>query len=239
MKIKKSAFRIPILFFPLVLLPGGCGLIDWNELLEPEPTRARMEGVWELVEAYNENDSSIIDQINFPTTVFYLKSGNSVISTAGPMIAYIVYGDSRYTDIASKIDQVFDYAELDVTTDGEWFIEGGAVDRFTLEMKLEGLPGQKALTDLLGWLGIGGGYLETTIYHKFIDVEVTFDDLSDSVMTWEFDAQTEAVYNTKDNKTGSYILWEGVSAKNFSSCTFVFAKRVRDLEELIKDAASE
>lgn len=218
----------------VLLITAGCSLINWDELLEPDPTKTRMEGVWELTEAYNENGVSILDSISVPVTVFHLSSDNTVVSTAGPMVTYLVYGGSKYTSIASKIDEVFNYASLDLNG-GEWFIDGGAVTRFTLEMKLEGLPGQKSLTDLLGWLGIGGDYLDIVIYHKFIDVKVTFESFVDTVMTWEFDATTEAVYNKK-NSRGDYELWEGWPTGNFSHCTFVLTKRVKDIKDLIRDA---
>ncbi|MBN1760035.1 MAG: hypothetical protein JW863_17040 [Chitinispirillaceae bacterium] len=231
----KSIFTT-ILFFSAsaLFLTVSCDLFDWDALLEQDPTKSRMEGVWEVTEAYNEDGESILDSISIPITLFHLSSDNTVISTAGPMVTYLVYGGSKYTSIASKIDEVFNYASLDLNG-GEWFIDGGQVTRFTLEMKLEGLPGQKSLTDLLGWLGIGGDYLDVTIYHKFMDVKVTFEDWNDTVMTWEFDNTTEAVYNKK-NSRGEYVLWEGWPADNFSHCSFVLTKRVKDIKDLIKEA---
>lgn len=52
---------------------------------------------------------------------------------------FIVYGDNKYTQIASDVDQVFNYAGLDFNG-GEFFVEDGVVDRFTLEMKLQACP---------------------------------------------------------------------------------------------------
>lgn len=212
---------------------SGCSLFE-DIISTSTPTKTKMEGVWEVTAAYDDQDNWILDKINFPLTLFSLSSDNSVTSTAGPMTMYLVYGGSKYTTIASKIDQVFNYTGADITG-GEWFIEGGNVDRFTLEMKLEGLPGQKSLTELLGMLNIGNDYLDVTVYHKFRDIKVTFESNSDSVMTWDFDFETSAVYNTKD-KYGDLILWNGWPANSFSRCRFVLKKRVKDLKDIIKDA---
>lgn len=224
-----AAALIPISLF----LFSSCSLFEFE--FEPA-TKTKMEGVWEVIEAYNDNGDPITN-LNFPITAFHLSSDNTVISTAGPMIMYLVYGGNKYTEIASKIDQVFNYVSLDFNG-GEWFIDGGTVDRFTLEMKLEGLPGQKALTELLGILGIGRDYLDLVIYHKFRDVKVTFDTWSDSVMTWEFDEITSAVYNKKD-KYGDYVLWNGWPTQSFSRCRFVLKKRFKDFKDVIRDAAAQ
>ena len=231
MKFSTKLFKPLILFF---LVISGCGLLD----LYNTPTKTKMEGIWEVTEAYNEDGVSMLDSINFPISIFQLKSNNGAISTAGPMVMYIVYGGNQYTKIASKIDQVMNYSNVEVTTDGEWFISN-AVDetRFTLEMKLEGLPGQSALTDILTLLGITGSqYLQTTIYHKFLDVKVSFDTFSDSVMTWEFDNTTTAEYNYKDSH-GNKVLWGGWPTESFSHCKFVLTKRVKDLADLVHSAA--
>jgi hypothetical protein len=210
----------------------SCSLfpLDFNTT----PTKEKMEGAWVLTEAYDQDGIEYSKDINFPITAFHFSSDNTIISTGGPMFMHIVYGGSKYTTIAAKIDQVFNYASLDVTG-GEWFIDGGEVDRFTIEMKLEGLPLQKSLTELLSLLGIGSSYLDVTIYHKFMDVKVTFDDDADSVMTWQFDSQTTAAYNKKD-KYGNYVLWDGWPVGNFGHDRFVFHKRSKDLGDLVREA---
>lgn len=201
------------------------------------PTKDKMEGVWVLTEAYDENDSNITKDLNFPVTAFYLGSGNQVSSTGGPMFLHIVYGNNNYTKVMSKIDQVMNYASLSLTA-GEWFIDDGNVDRFTIEMKLEGLPGQKTIVELLKLIGIGSSDLDVTIYHKFMDVQVTFGE-SDTVMTWVFDDQTTAVYNTKD-KYGNSVSWRGldISKYGFEHGTYIFHKRSKDIEEIIQDAVN-
>jgi hypothetical protein len=209
-----------------------CGLIN---LKSPVPTKTKMEGVWQVTEAYDAGGTSILNKIQFPVVGFYLTSDNSVVSTAGPMTMYIVYGDSKYTQIASYIDQVFNYASLNFNSGGEWFIGGGEAGRFTLEMKLEGLPGQKSLTTLLNYLGIAQNYLDVVVYHKFQDVKVSFDSLSDTVMTWEFDDSTLAVYNTKDSY-GNYVLWRGWPTDSFTRCRFVLTKRSKSLTDLVSTA---
>jgi hypothetical protein len=127
---------------------------------------------------------------------------------------------------------VFNYVSLDFNG-GEFFVGGGVQDRFTLEMKLEGLPGQKALTTLLDMLGITQDYLDVVIYHKFMDVGVSFDATGDQ-MTWNIDNTTTAVYNTKDNY-GNYILWQGWPVNNFSKCQIVMKKRSVELKDIVTE----
>jgi hypothetical protein len=213
----------------LLFLGQSCELIKEVAKEAATPTKTRMEGTWEVTEAYNEKDSSIINKIAFPITAFNLASDHSVISTAGPMFMYIVYGDSKYTSISSSLDQVFNYATLNLNNGGEWFIDDGIVDKFTLEMKLEGLPGQKSLSTLLGLMGIT--LPETVVYHKFMDVSVYMID--NETMEWTFTPKTTAVYNIKD-KYGDYVAWTGWSTSNFSKCTFILKKRTVSLVDLIK-----
>lgn len=200
---------------------------------EEKPTKTSMEGVWVVKHVYDENGVDQISRFNFPITAMHLSSDNTVIAAASPLIMYVVYGDSKYTQIASYIDQVFNYAGLDFNG-GEFFVAGGTPDRFTLEMKLEGLPGQKALTDLLDMLGIGQAYLDLVVYHKFMDVGVDFSN-DYNTMTWYFDNTTSAVYNTKDNN-GNYILWGGWPVENFTRCTIELEKQVSDLTQVVQDA---
>ena len=217
------------LILSAVLLLNSCDLLKLEE--EETPTKTRMIGTWEVVEAYNEKGDSIIKQISFPTTVFNLGSDNSVASTAGPMFMYIVYGGSEYTKIASKIDQVFKYADLNFNNGGEWFIKNdGVVDKFTIEMKLEGLPGQIAFKDILSMLGVKSSLLDFTIYHMFTDVYVYMID--DETMEWRFTNNTFAEYNTK-NEYGKYVLWNGVSTDTFSKCSFILKKRSKSLKDIV------
>lgn len=229
---QKINFCVRYSFLLATTMLVGCSLfpLDFNTT----PTKDKMAGAWVLSEAYDQNGTSIVNDISFPITAFHFSSDNTVISTGGPMFMHIVYGGSKYTTIAAKIDQVFSYAGINFTG-GEMFIDGGDVDRFTIEMKLEGLPGQKSLTDLLGYLNIGAAYLDVTVYHKFMDVKVTFDDAADSVMVWDFDSQTTAVYNKKD-KYGNYVLWNGWPVDNFDRGRYVFHKRSKDLKDIVIDA---
>lgn len=197
------------------------------------PTKTNMEAVWEATSVLNSQNQDIINQLKFPILAFHLSSDNTVVSTAGPLIMYIVYGPNKYTQITSKIDQVFNYATLSFNG-GEFFIDGGKQTRFTLEMKLEGLPGQKALTTLLEMIGIGNAYLDVVVYHKFMDVKVSFQN-DYKKMLWEFDDVTTAVYNTK-NSHGNYILWQGWPVNNFQKCKIVFEKRSQDIRSLVQNA---
>lgn len=214
----------------IVFAISSCDLIQ-----DEPPTKTQMEGVWTVSSAVDVGTGTdITNRINFPITAFHLSSDGTIISTAGPLIMYIVYGDSKFTQIASQIDQVFNYASLDFNG-GEFFVGGGVQTRFTLEMKLEGLPGQKALTTLLELLGIGNDYLDVVVYHKFMDVKVDFAEDYET-MYWEIDGSTSAVYNTKDNY-GNYVLWNGWPINNFQHVKLTLTKQVKDLRDVVEDAS--
>lgn len=207
--------------------------ISCDKLLHEEPpTKTSMEGVWEAARVVTSDGQDIVDQLKFPVLAFHLSSDRTVISTAGPLIMYVVYGNNKYTEIASKVDQVFNYSTLSFNG-GEFFIDGGQQSRFTLEVKLEGLPGQKALTTLLEMIGIGNAYLDAIVYHKFLNVSVRFED-DYNTMIWGFDENTTAIYNTKDSQ-GNYLLWNGWPTDSFQKCQIVFVKRAKDIRDLVRE----
>lgn len=216
-----------------LLLFSHCGLLD--DLIPPEePTQKRMQGIWKVTEATNESGEDIMDSINFPAVVFQLGNANSVISTAGPMATYLVYGGSKIATIASKIDQFFDYIKFD-PDQGEWFIADGVVDRFTINFKLVSLPGTSSLSNLLGLFEVNLQLLEQVIYHDFMDVKVTFE--SDDIMIWEFDDQTIVEHYTK-NERGKEVPIT-IITDNFSHARFVLTKQVKNLQDLITEAAKK
>lgn len=216
-----------------LLLFSHCGLLD--DLIPPEePTQKRMQGIWKVTEATNESGENIINKINFPATVFQLGNDNSLNSTAGPMATYMVYGGANYATVASKIDQVFDYTKLD-PDDGEWFIENGVVTRFTMYFKLISIPGTSSLSNLLELFNVHIPLLRQVIYHKFFDIKVTFE--SDDIMIWEFDNQTTTDYYTVDGKGERVPI--SLSTDNFSHARFVLTKQVKNLQDLITEAAQK
>lgn len=232
---KKTKYCVQYSFLLVITMLFGCSLFPLDFNTTTTPTKEKMKGVWVLTDAYNQEGSQIVEDINFPITAFYLSNDNTVESTAGPMFMHIVYGGGNYTKIASKVDQVFKYITLELTG-GEWFISDSEdVSRFTIEMKLKGLPGQTAFTEVLSLLGIKPAFLDVTIYHMFNDIKVTFDDAADSVMVWEFDSQTTATYNTKD-QYGKSVLWNGWPVNNFERGRFIFHKRSKTIKDLITEA---
>lgn len=205
---------------------------------KPTPTRELMQGVWEITEAY---DTETGDTITGKTKVLYsgihLSSDGTVISTAGPLVTYLVYGDSKWTEISSIVDQVFNYANLSFNG-GEYFTKDDRVfDRFTLEMKLEGIGGSKSLEDILSIFNIEVKWLKTVVYHKFLNVEIEVDEDNPDYMVWTFDSVTTTSYNTKDY-TGTPVFWGGWTAP-FRKCKWVLEKRSKSLEELVKEASNK
>jgi len=199
---------------------------------ETTPTQTQMQGIWQVTSVHDDDrDTDITSRVEFPVIAFSLMSDNTVLSTAGPLFMYIVYGNSEYVQIASDMDEVFNYTQLSFNG-GEFFVAGGVVSRFTIEMKLEGLPGQEALTDLLSLIGIDSQWLNVVIYHKFINVGITIDPTGQQ-MTWTIDNQTTATYNTKD-QYGNYVLWNGWPVNNFSHCTIVLQKSASTLNQIVQ-----
>lgn len=218
-------------------------ILVFNSCLEEQiltPTNELMQGVWELTEV-TENDSNITSQFSsiFPTFI-HLDDMNSVNSTAGPLFMYIVYGKSKFINITSQIDNVFNYSNLSFTN-GEWFIDKNeVVENFTLEMKLK-FPTTSTITTLFDAMGISFGgvvddILDAIIYHKFRNVRVEINDDDTETMIWEFDAATTAEYNTKDSQ-GDYVLFQGTGFSNtsFSKCRIVFKKKVKTLTQLVQE----
>lgn len=230
MKIAKTG-AVVALGFLAVLVGVRCDMLN-GMLNQPLTTKQKMTGVWKVTAATDQDNHSILSNINFPVTALQLTNDNNVSSTAGPMFMEIVYGTSNYVTVASKMDQLFNYNNLQFTN-GEWACADGYPDRFTIEMVLQGLPGQTVFTNVLQLLGVRPGFLDQVIYHKFENVKVTFDGTSDSVMVWSFDDQTTALYNKKDANL-NYVLWGGWPTTRFGHYTYTLTKQPSTLIELVK-----
>ncbi len=207
-------------------------LVSCDLFQEEPPTKSNMEGVWEATSVLNESNQEIVQDLKFPILAFHLSSDNTVVSTAGPLVMYIVYGDNNYAQISSQIDQVFNYLTLSFNG-GEFFVGGGTQSRFTLEMKIEGIGGAHTLTTLLELVGVNPTFQVPIIYHKFMDIKVSFTNDYET-MTWEIDSMTTAVYNTKD-QYGNYVLWHGWPVDNFQRCKITFQKRTKDIRDLVQE----
>lgn len=226
--MKTSKLLLISVFTMITLFLSSC-----EQIFDTPPTKTSMEGVWTVSKVVNTSNVDITSQVSLPIVAFYLSSDQTVLSTAGPLFMYIVYGQNKYTEIASKIDQVFNYSTL-TFNGGEFFVGGGVQNHFTLEMKLEGLPGQKTLTTLLQLIGIGNDYLDVVVWHKFRDVNVTFSN-NYREMIWEIDNGTTAVYNTKDSY-GDYVSWQGWPVTNFQKCKIYLTKSSVSLNDVVTNA---
>ena len=193
-------------------------------------TKTRMQGNWELTTATDDSGNDIRQKVAFPVTVMQLTDDNGMLGTIGPMFMYVVYGDSKWVDISSKIDQVFDYANFRFNT-GEFFLDPGVQEHFTVEAKLQATALAGGLIDLLTLAGVDVSWLQQTVYHKFIGVNVSFAD--DDHMTWEFTDAVQPVYNYKDGQ-GNYVLWQGVPVNTFTRAKFTFTRRTQTLNEIVE-----
>ena len=233
--MKKIGFKV-LLILAAVFTFSSCEKID-----EDTPTNDLMEGVWELTGA-SQDGVDVTDKVttHFPA-YFHLDDKNSVNSTAGPLFMYIVYGDSKFLNISSRLDEIFSYADLSMT-EGEWFIDKNkVVDNFTIEMKLL-FPTMETVTEIFQLLDVdmpefAEDAADLVIYHRFKHIKVEVDENNDDVMVWEFTPEVVADYNIK-NKYGDKIAYLGVPLNSFSKVRLVFDKRVKSLTDLIADYTS-
>ncbi len=227
--LKNKLFLGTILFSSLLFI-SGCKKEE-----EELPTKVLMQGTWELTAATNEAGQSILSTVAFPVTAIQLTDDNGMVGTQGPMFTYTVYGGSQWVTASSHIKQAFDYANFRFNT-GEYFVESGNPTRFTVEAKLQATALAGGLTDVLTILGVGQGWLQQTIYHKFINVKVTIPKVDNSkernTMIWEFDNETTAAYNYKDGQ-GNVVFWGGWPVNNFSKGKYTFTKRVTGLNDIV------
>lgn len=223
--------KITILLLLTLMFAASC-----KKEKDETPTKTKMEGVWVVKEAYDSTGTDILNKVQnnlIPVTAFYLSSDNTVLSTGGPMATYLVYGDSKWTQISAQIDQIFNYANL-TFNGGEFFVADGTPDRFALELKLEGIGGTSTLVEILNIVGIQAEWLKEVVYHKFINVGVSFNE-TNTQMTWVWDSQTTARYNMKD-QYGDYVLWGGWPINKFSKCKFVLEKKSKSLNDVTTEA---
>lgn len=228
--------------FILLLIAGGLlvSMSSCEQITDPSPTNELMQGVWSIESAYDEEGNDITEKVTTLLPAYiHLDDKNSVNSTCGPLFMYIVYGNSKFINVVSRIDEVFDYADLSLT-EGEWFIKkAGQTDKFTCEIKMK-FPGMNTLESILSDMGgINLGFIENmieaVIYHKFVNIEVEINELAPNQMTWRIEDNTTPIYNTKD-EYGNYISWTGVSLDSYSRCTIHWRKEVKTITQLVQDA---
>jgi hypothetical protein len=220
------------------LIPVICLLVFSGCEIEETPTKVLMQGTWELTEAVDANGNDITNKMAFPVTVIQLTDDNGLIGTQGPMFTHIVYGGSKWIEVSSKIKQVFDYANLRFNT-GEFFVEAGSVNRFTVEAKLQATAAAGGLKDILQIFNIDNAWLQQVVYHRFINVKVTLPKKEGTkereIMIWEFDENTTAAYNYKDSQ-GNSLLWGGWPVDKFTKgVKFTFQKRTKGVNELVQE----
>ncbi len=221
----------------LIIVPFFLSGCDKEE--KPTPTNQLMEGVWKVTEVRDANDSNITSRVS-PLVVpnlIQLNSTNGVNSTAGPLFMYIVYGDSKFIQITSQLDQAFKYSDSNFgLTEGEWGIKKEEVtDHFSIEMKMK-FPTVQTIEDILNMMGITPpAFVESVIYHKFTNVKVSINDVDKDVMWWDFDNETVPVYNIKDENL-NYVLWTGVTTSSFSRCKVKLERQVSTIQQMVTDA---
>ncbi|MEY4110143.1 MAG: hypothetical protein RLZZ46_497 [Bacteroidota bacterium] len=231
--MKPLQFLKSFFLLGIVVLLSSC-------LEEDPPTKVLMQGNWQLTAAVDESGKDILSDIAFPITAIQLTDDNGMVGTQGPMFTYIVYGGSKWIEASGKIKQIFDYANLRFNT-GEYFVGEGEQDVFTVEAKLQATAAVGGLKDVLEIFGVANGFLQQTIYHKFLNVKVSFQDQGtqkegrNQIMVWEFTPSTQGAYNYKDAQ-GNPIIWNGWPVDRFSKARFTFTKKTQDFNDIVKSA---
>ena len=207
-----------------------------NNIIDTISTKTKMEGVWVITEAYDSAGTNILSKFQnhlLPVTAFSLTSDNVMLTTAGPMVTYLVFGASKYTQIQASINQYFNYSNL-TYTNAEFYIADTYATRFALEFKLETVGATATLSEILSLFGIDVQWLNTTLYNKFMNVGISFNETNNR-MTWVFDNQTTTRYNMKD-QYGDYVFWNGWPISKFQKCRFVLTKQQYSLDSVITNA---
>ncbi len=228
----KNVVKLAVLAL-LVGMFSGCDFILDPEA--PTPTETLMqENMWEVTAVYDENDpyKNIADSLRLGLGnaevpfVFNMKDLNDFNSTAGPLFLYLVYGDSKWTNIAGKVDQVFDYLDADAIASGTWGLGSGVVSTFMFEVKLQP-PGFNSLVsvieDLFG-LQAFSQKIDKYALHKFKKVEVSFEG---DKMIWEVTDQVETEYTTQvwsDAQSDLVEIPFAIEGNNYSRCIIEFEK---------------
>lgn len=234
----KNLFKVQAIILAVMFVISSCEPVE-----DPTPTNELMEGVWKITKIVDENNEDITQTVTnwFPTFI-HLDGQNSVNSTAGPLFMYIVYGKSRFINVASKVDDVFKYANIQLT-EGEWFIDKNkVVDNFTVEIKMR-FPTAQTLNDVFTIFNVPApefvqDALDLIVYHRFKYVTVEVNEVTPNEMIWEFNSKVAADYNTKD-QYGDKIAYTGIPVSSFSKCRITFAKQVKGINQLTQDAVNE
>lgn len=209
---------------------------------EETPTKILMQGNWELTAATDANGNDILGKLAFPVTVIQLTDDNGLLGTHAPLATRVVYGDTKWAEVSGKMNQLFDYANFRFNT-GEFFVGEGTVDNFTVEFKLQATAiAGGVLSDILTIFGVGNGWLQQTVYHKYTNVKVSFPgkdktytkkDDEKNTMIWEFTDDTKGAYNYKDSQ-GNPVLWQGWPVDKFARGKFTWTKKTEGLNDLVK-----
>ena len=211
---------------------------------EPTATKILMQGNWQLTAATDANGNDILSKVTFPVTVIQLTDDNGMLGTHAPLATRVVYGDTKWTEVSGKMNQLFDYANFRFNT-GEFFVGEGSVDNFTLEFKLQATAiAGGVLSDILSIFGVANGWLQQTVYHKFTNVKISFPGEESSIFTsnakeekntmiWEFTDATQGFYNYK-NAQGNSVLWNGWPVEKFARGKYTWTKKTEGINDIVK-----
>ena len=208
---------------------------------EPTPTNDLMEGVWKLNQITDTAGIDITDNVmGFFPGYLHLDDANTATSTVGPLFMYIIYGDSKFINITSKFDEIFKYADIQLTQ-GEWFIDKNkTVDNFTIEIKMR-FPTAETFNEAIQILDLPLpeavlDAVDIIIYHKFKYTGVYIDDEHPDVMTWNFNKNILTEYTTKDDQGDKQAFT--LSTNSFTKCNITWVREVKSINSLVEETVA-
>ncbi len=225
----KNVVKLAVLAL-LVGMFSGCDFILDPEA--PTPTKAQMKDMWKVTAVY-DNDApkeNIVESLQLGLGdvhvpfIFNMKDKNDFNTTAGPLFLYMVYGDSKWTQITGQIDQVFDYADKDAISSGTWALGDEVEETFMIEVKLQP-PGFGSLVSVIERIFGASSFsqkMDQYALHMFKFVEVSFEG---DKMIWKITESTETEYYTEtfDEQQGKLVdIPFVIQGNKFSRCRIEF-----------------
>ena len=209
MKILIRFSGVALLFVFLGMFANCNYLQGLFAVTDQTPTQTLIQGLWVVSSVVDTSGKDITADVSFPVAAFDFNNVNGFSSTGDALATCLVYGNGTYFSVESKVQQTFDYSKLAFNT-GDFGMSLGVVDTFTIAFRLSGVGGSGTIASLLTALGINSQLIQLagqTVYHKFMDVGISFTPANDT-MVWNFDGNTHTLYTVKDANLND-VPWYG------------------------------
>jgi hypothetical protein len=235
----KTVIHFSGTFLLLVFLGIGVNctfLQDLLQVTDQTPTSTLIQGLWVVSSVVDTSGKDITADVSFPVAAFDFNNVNGFSSTGDALATCLVYGNGTYFSVESKVQQTFNYSKLMFNT-GDFGMDLGVVDTFTLAFRLSGVGGSGTIASLLTALGINSKFIQLagqTVYHKFMCVGISFSAANDT-MEWDFNEYTHTLYTVKDANLND-VPWFGAENLPFKKMTVTLVRKTgyATFDDLVK-----